>query len=76
MGLHKLKPNESFCCNNGCGVCDALRIWDTYSESISPCGTLRETKDQLIHVSTCCRIGVFVWDNEKDEETPYRMDDE
>lgn len=66
--IYTLKENEIFCCNNGCGECVGLNVWDWYSEEISPCGNYRTLKEYKTTVSSCCRQGVFVWNTEKDEE--------
>lgn len=70
---YKLKANEVFCCNNGCGICDTHNIWDEYSTEISPCGNYKQAKSVLKYRSDCCNEGVFVWDTLYDVEVDCDM---
>lgn len=72
MKLHKLKPTEIFCCGDkGCGKCEVIEDWYTYSEEIFQ-DNIRVLHQQKVFLSDCCHGSLFVWDTEKDDEVEWR----
>lgn len=56
-----------FCCNNGCGECQAVLVtMRTHLHTID--GQLVNERFHPEIVSSCCGEPMFVWDKKRDEE--------
>ena len=74
-GQHKVAegadkpPRFQWCCNTGgCGPCEVKRTEFEYFRSVTRDGHLIERRTFPQLVSACCSAGVFMFDNEKQEE--------
>jgi len=56
-----------WCCDNGCGTCEALLVeFRTMHHTVDGHTTQERTGPKL--VSSCCGVSMFLWDNVKDDE--------
>lgn len=67
--LGPISKRYQWCCDNGCGECAAVLVeFRTYHEDTDGVTTGQRTEPRM--VSSCCGLGMFLWDTVLDEDGP------
>jgi hypothetical protein len=62
-----------WCCDNGCGKCEAVLVeFRTYHHTCN--GQTEEERTEPRLVSSCCGEPMFLWDSAMDDEGPRGYD--
>lgn len=61
------KTRFEWCCDKGCGKCDAVLVeFRTYHSTVNGVTDAERTEPRL--VSSCCGVGMFLWDTQRDDD--------
>lgn len=67
--LGPISKRYQWCCDKGCGECDAVLVeFRTYHETTDGVTTGERTEPRM--VSSCCGEPMFLWDTARDEDGP------
>jgi len=66
------KTRYAWCCDNGCGTCDAVLVEYRILHHTIDGQTVHE-KTEPRQVSSCCGVGLFMWDNVADDEVRRKI---
>lgn len=67
--LGPISTRYQWCCENGCGKCDAVLVeYRTFHSTCNGHTDGEATEPRL--VSSCCGVEMFLWDAHKDDEGP------
>ena len=65
LPLPEIAPQQSWCCENGCGECTPVQTDFEYSKTTDSAGNVLESKIEKIWVSHCCKAELMLWDESK-----------
>lgn len=60
--LPKIGEQQSWCCDEGCGVCSPIQVDFEFSRTEDTDGNLIESRTQKVWRSDCCKAGLMLWD--------------